>query len=67
MQTKGREYTSAPDLEIVGVGTGFGKKLRAVVSDGKIVDVVILDGGLQYQEDKIDIKITPPGHGAIGC
>ena len=27
VQTRGREYTSAPDLEIVGVGTGFGAKL----------------------------------------
>ena len=64
IQTKGREYSSAPDLEVVGIGTGLGAKLRAVVSDGKIVDVIILEGGLQYQQDKIDIKVVPPGKGA---
>ena len=40
IQSKGQEYTSAPDLEVVGIGTGLGAKLRAVVSDGKIVEVV---------------------------
>ena len=64
VQTKGKEYVSAPDLEVVGLGTGLGAKLRAVLEDGKISSVVILDGGLQYQQDKIDIKITPPGTGA---
>ena len=64
IQTKGQEYTSAPDLEVVGIGTGLGAKLRAVVEGGKIVDVIIIDGGLQYQQDKIDIKVTPPGSGS---
>ena len=64
VQTRGREYTSAPDLEVVGLGTGLGAKLRAVVSDGKISDVIILEGGLQYQQDKINIKVVPPGTGA---
>ena len=63
IQTKGREYTSAPDLEVVGIGTGLGGKLRAVVKDGKIEEVIILEGGLQYQQDKIDIKVIPPGSG----
>ena len=64
IQSKGQEYTSAPDLEVVGIGTGLGAKLRAVVSDGKIVDVIVLEGGLQYQQDKIDIKVVSPGKGA---
>ena len=63
IQTKGREYSSAPDLEVVGIGTGLGGKLRAVVKDGKIEEVIILEGGLQYQQDKIDIKVIPPGSG----
>ena len=63
IQTKGREYTSAPDLEVVGIGTGLGGKLRAVVKNGKIEEVIILEGGLQYQQDKIDIKVIPPGSG----
>ena len=63
IQAKGREYSSAPDLEVVGIGTGLGAKLRAVVRDGKIEEVIIQEGGLQYQQDKIDIKVIPPGSG----
>ena len=63
IQTKGSEYSSAPDLEVVGIGTGLGAKLRAVVQGGKIEEVIILEGGLQYQQDKIDIKVIPPGSG----
>ena len=34
----GKDYTSAPDLDIVGLGTGIGGKLRAVVENGKITN-----------------------------
>ena len=34
IQSKGQEYSSAPDLEVVGVGTGIGAKLKAVVENG---------------------------------
>ena len=64
IQTKGREYSSAPDLEVVGIGTGLGAKLRAVVRGGRIEEVIILEGGLQYQQDKTEIKVVPPGSGA---
>ena len=65
IQSKGQEYSSAPDLEVVGVGTGIGAKLKAVVENGKIENVIILEGGIQYQQDKVNIKVTPPGSGAI--
>ena len=55
---KGKNYQSAPDLEVVGIGTGLGAKLRAVVENGKIIDVVILEGGLQYQEDTTSIVVN---------
>ena len=64
IQTKGREYSSAPDLEVVGIGTGLGAKLRAVVKGGRIEEVIILEGGLQYQQDKTEIKVVPPGEGS---
>ena len=64
IQTKGREYSSAPDLEVVGIGTGLGAKLRAVVKDGRIEEVIILEGGLQYQQNKTEIKVIPPGTGS---
>ena len=61
IQSKGQNYQSAPDLEVVGIGTGLGAKLRAVVENGKIIDVVILEGGLQYQEDTTSIVVKSPG------
>ena len=59
IQSKGKDYETAPDLEVVGIGTGLGAKLKAVVEDGKIVNVIILDGGLQYQDDKTSILVKP--------
>ena len=44
----GKEYTSAPDLDLVGIGTGIGGKLRAVVTDGKITDVKVINPGIGY-------------------
>ena len=61
IQSKGQNYQSPPDLEVVGIGTGLGAKLRAVVENGKIIDVVILEGGLQYQEDTTSIVVKSPG------
>ena len=60
----GKEYTSAPDLDLVGVGTGIGGKLRAVVADGKITDVKVINPGIGYTST-IDVKITPNGSGFI--
>ena len=62
IQSKGENYETAPDLEVVGIGTGLGAKLRAVVENGEIVDVVILEGGLQYQDEKTSIVVKQPGN-----
>ena len=60
----GKEYTSAPDLELVGIGTGIGAKLRAVVSDGKISEVKIINPGIGYTESPT-IKVVPNGSNFI--
>ena len=60
----GKEYTSAPDLELVGIGTGIGAKLRAVVSDGKISEVKIINPGIGYTQSPT-IKVVPNGSGFI--
>ena len=60
----GKEYTSAPDLDLVGIGTGIGAKLRAIVSDGKITDVKVINPGIGYTVAP-DVKITPNGSGFI--
>ena len=44
----GSEYTSPPDLEVVGIGSGTGAKLRAVVVNQKVTDVVVLNTGIGY-------------------
>ena len=44
-----KKYTSAPDLDLVGIGTGIGGKLRAIVTDGKITDVKVLIRVLDIQ------------------
>ena len=59
IQSKGKNYETAPDLEVVGIGTGLGAKLRAVVENGKIVNVIILKSGLQYQDEKTKILVKP--------
>jgi len=62
----GTEYTSAPDLTVVGVGTtgATGAKLRAIVSGGKVTSVVVLNGGRGYTSDAA-IKVTSVGSNAI--
>ena len=60
----GKEYTSAPDLDIIGIGTGIGGKLRAVVNDGKITDVKVINAGIGYTSQPV-VKVTPNGSGFI--
>ena len=62
----GSEYTSAPDLTVVGVGTSgaVGAKLRAVVNGGKVTSVVVLSQGTGYTSDAT-IKVTSVGSNAF--
>ena len=60
----GSEYTSAPELEVVGIGSGTGAKLRAVVVNQKVTDVVVLNTGIGYTSATTSIKVTSRGSGA---
>ena len=63
--TQGKNYTSAPDLQVVGTGTTQGfARLKANVSDGKLVSVDILSGGKNYVRNQTDIVVIPSGKGA---
>ena len=66
ISNSGSEYTSPPDLEVVGLGTGIGSlaKLKAVISEGKITDVKIIEEGSGYTLSETFIKITPSGRDA---
>ena len=57
----GSEYTSPPDLEVVGIGSGTGAKLRAVVENQKVTDVVVLNTGIGYTSATTTIKVTSRG------
>ncbi len=66
----GSEYTTPPELEVVGVGGTSGTngrfaKLESVVSDGKIVSVNVISGGTGYDTNNTTININPTGSEAI--
>ena len=63
VQSKGKDYNSPPDLNIVGDGSGA--KLRSVVEDGKVVDVVVIRSGSGYTSKKTYIEVNSRGSGAI--
>ena len=56
----GLEYTSAPDLTFIGVGSGIGAKVRAVVENGKVTDVVVINPGVNYDVNT-GIAVTSVG------
>ena len=66
----GSEYTTPPELEVVGVGGTFGTvgqfaKLESVVTDGKITSVNIISGGSGYDTNNTIIKVIPSGSDSI--
>ena len=67
ISNEGSEYTTPPDLEVVGVGTVTGSfaKLKAIVSGGKITSVQIIEKGSGYNPSKTLIKINPVGKDAL--
>ena len=64
VQKGGEEYNAAPDLEVVGFGTAIGAKLRAVVVNQKVTDVVVLNTGIGYTAATTSIKVTSRGSNA---
>ena len=66
----GSEYTTPPELEVVGVGGTSGTiggfaKLESVVSGGKIISVNIISGGTGYDTNNTSIKVIPAGSESI--
>ena len=66
----GSEYTTPPELEVVGVGETAGTigqfaKLKAIITDGEITDVNIIDKGSQYNAGNTAIIVTPAGSGSF--
>ncbi len=63
IQFGGKEYNSTPSLEVVG--DGIGAKLRAIVTNGRITGVRIINAGINYTQDKTTIKVVAAGSGSI--
>lgn len=49
---------------VVEDSTGYGAELEAVVKDGKIIKVIVVNGGMNYSNPQIKI-ISPSGSGAV--
>ena len=63
VQYRGKNYYSDPDLEVTGDGSGA--ILRAVRRDNKVVDVVVINGGVGYSQDNTFIKVRSAGKNAF--
>ena len=59
----GEQFFSTPDIEISG--DGVGAKAKAVVSNGQIVDITMIDKGAGYTQAKTTVSAKTPGSGAI--
>jgi len=59
----GSEYYSTPDLIVSG--SGIGAELRAVINDGKISEVKVLNTGIGYSASNTKIQVVSSGKNAF--
>ena len=59
----GSGYSSVPDLQILGDGTGA--KIRATILNGKVKSVIVINSGYGYVESSTTILVTPPGKNVV--
>ena len=65
LQFGGFEYFSVPDLEVFDpTGSGSGATLRALISDGKISDVEIVNPGIGYSTSTV-VNVVSSGSDAV--
>jgi hypothetical protein len=61
--TGGSEYVSTPNLVVQGSGTGA--VIRPVIENQKIVDVIIINSGIGYEQETTSVKVVPAGSVAL--
>ena len=66
----GTNYTTPPNLKVVGVGGTSGTngqfaELKSVITDGEITDVIVVESGSGYSLNDTFIDVIPTGSGAI--
>ena len=59
----GSEYYSTPDLKITGEGSGA--ILRPVVVNQKLVDVIVINGGVNYVQSTTSVNVVAAGIGGL--
>ncbi len=59
----GAEYTSSPDLTILG--DGVGAKIISSISNGRVDSVTIDNGGVGYSTASVGVQEVIPGTGAV--
>jgi hypothetical protein len=59
VQYGGNNYYSVPDLIVSG--DGIGATLRAIIQDGRIVDVVVINSGFGYSQENTTIIVKSAG------
>ena len=59
----GSEYTSTPDLEILG--DGVGAKIISSISNERVDSVTVDNGGVGYSTASVSVLETTPGTGAV--
>jgi len=58
----GTEYTSTPDLQIVGSGSGA--ILRPVIVNERLTNIIVINPGIGYSASNTSIYVNPRGTGA---
>ena len=64
VQAAGQNYDGPPDLEVIGVGTANGARLRAVMNGGSIDKVKVLAAGVGYALSTTTVTVLAPGNAA---
>jgi len=64
VQSRGSNYDGPPDLTVVGVGSAFGAKLRAVMDGSEISSVIVLSSGVGYASSTTSVQVKAPGDAA---
>jgi hypothetical protein len=59
INSKGRNYNSPPNLEIIG--DGIGAVLTPIIENGRLSEVKVIESGIGYSPSNTAVLITPPG------
>ena len=64
VQSRGTNYDGPPDINVIGLGTATGAKLRAVMDGSEILDVKVLSQGAGYASSTTTVSVKAPGDSA---